>query len=315
VAKRTHARVLWRLAATTLLPLTLGVLTYAGRSRRPIAFALAPSVATRLHSVLHPIFARLPPVVVDSLPDVAWAFALASLLAFVWRDTSSRARTAWLAAGAMLAIGYELAQLARWVPGTFDPKDLFASAAGYAAAIVTADHDRRSSMNVRHVLSAVTLALFALLALGSAANPDADAPAAPQPCSARVDPIRSMALLVVIDINYTFTPKDESGGRTTGRELVLLELNNQGSADGNTFAEPNGQQSNLSMTFTINNDGQDHYTGTVSLDGWGQGHIVNVNKTENTYADPAALLKDLTDGAYDFIRRGWHDPRPECPQN
>src|SRR6266571_1774158 len=91
------------------------------------------------------------------------------------------------------------------------------------------------------------------------------------PCSDPVGGIRNTAIVVVINVNYSYTPQDEQGARSWHRDDVLEELNTQGQADGNTFAEPNGQATNFTFTYTINNDGQDHFTGGLHLGAAGEG--------------------------------------------
>jgi len=137
----------------------------------------------------------------------------------------------------------------------------------------------------------------------------------PAPCLKPVGPIRNVALISLINVNYTYTPKDAEGGRTWHRDDVLSELNSLGVSDGNTFAEPNGQQPNFYFTYSITNDGQDHFTGSLQFSGWGEGNIHNFSKYQYPYASSAVLVKDLTDEAYAFIHGGWHDNRPQCPQN
>lgn len=132
------------------------------------------------------------------------------------------------------------------------------------------------------------------------------------PCNPSVPPIRNVAILSVINVNYSYTPKDLEGGRSWHRGDVLDELNTLGRPDGNSFAEPNGQQPNFHITYTISNDGQDHYTGSVELSGWGQGHVTTINKYQYPYASSAKLVQDLTDEMYQFIHLGWHDARQGC---
>jgi hypothetical protein len=138
---------------------------------------------------------------------------------------------------------------------------------------------------------------------------------APSPCTTPVSPIRNLALLTVINVSYTYTPKDEEGGRSQHRGEILDELNRLGQEDGNTFAEPNGQQTNFYLNYSLSNDGQDHFTGNLELSGWGQGHINTFNRYQYSYASAAKLLTDLTDDAYTFVHLGWHDARPTCPQS
>src|SRR5258708_26683542 len=93
---------------------------------------------------------------------------------------------------------------------------------------------------------------------------------------------------------------------------VVNERNTVGSTDGNSFTEPNGQQTNFIFNFSISNDGQDHFTGGLELRGWGQGLIHNFGPYQYTYASPEKLVRDITDEACGFILRGCHDTRPHC---
>jgi hypothetical protein len=169
---------------------------------------------------------------------------------------------------------------------------------------------RLPSMNLKSICTSVVLLSCVLFAAPIAgAKPRRPAPV---PCSTTVPPIRNHSLLSVINVNYTYKAVDETGGRTWHRDDVLEELNTLGHDDGNTFAEPNGEQPNFYITFTISNDGQDHFTGSVKLEGWAQGYITTINKYQYSYASSAKLVQDLTDEAYKFVHSGWHDGRPEC---
>lgn len=154
--------------------------------------------------------------------------------------------------------------------------------------------------------------LLALGAIAACVPPQQRRRAAPAPCSPTVAPIRNIAILVVININYTYTPEDESSARSSHKDDIIDELNTLGQPDGNTFAEPNGQGTNFTFTYTINNDGQDHFTGGLHFAGWGQGAIHDFGRYQYSYASTDALVKDLTDDAYAFIHDGWHDSRPAC---
>jgi hypothetical protein len=136
---------------------------------------------------------------------------------------------------------------------------------------------------------------------------------APAPCTPVVAPIRNSRLTVVINYNYAYNAKDPAAGRTWHKSDILDYLNQLGRADGNTFAEPNGESVNFYLNYTLNNDGQEHFTGSVSLSGWGQGNITNQYSGQYPYASTAKLTSDLTDKVYAFIRGGWHDSRPNCP--
>lgn len=135
---------------------------------------------------------------------------------------------------------------------------------------------------------------------------------APAPCTASVSPIRYTPIVAVLNFNFTYTPKDANEGRDALRDTALRELNSDGSPDGNSFTQPNGQQQNFTITYSLSNDGQDHYTGSVQLSGWGQGYISTFNRYQSSYTDPLKLTSDLTDDLYVFIHDGWHDSRPQC---
>jgi hypothetical protein len=136
----------------------------------------------------------------------------------------------------------------------------------------------------------------------------------PAPCSTPVAPIHNTSILVLININYSYNIQGVVGDqRSWHRGDVVAELNNLGRGDGNSFSEPNGVEQNFTFTYTLNNDGQDHFTGSLYMAGWGVGWI-HTFSTQYSYADSAAMVKDLTDQAYSFIHGGWHDLRSDCPQ-
>jgi|SRR5487761_71056 len=136
---------------------------------------------------------------------------------------------------------------------------------------------------------------------------------APAPCGPTVAPIRYNNMFVVVDYNYAYTANDSQAGRTWHKGDIIDRLNYLGKADGNTFAEPNGQPVNFYLNYTLSNDGQDHFSGSVNLSGWGQGNITTISLGyPYPYASSSQLTSDLTDKAYEFIHLGWHDTRPAC---
>jgi len=136
---------------------------------------------------------------------------------------------------------------------------------------------------------------------------------APAPCTPVIAPIHNSNLIVVINYNYSYSARDPGAARAWHKSDIIDHLNSLGRADGNTFAESNGQQVNFYLTYTLNNDGQDHFTGSIDLSGWGQGHVTTQYLGQYPYASTAQLTSDLTDKAYAFIHGGWHDSRPNCP--
>jgi hypothetical protein len=135
-------------------------------------------------------------------------------------------------------------------------------------------------------------------------------------CLPAVRPIRNTAIVVLLTIDYAYNAVDETEGRTGHKQDVLDTLDELGSGDGNSFAEPNGEQINFYFNYTLYNDGQDHFTGQLELRGWGwgQGHITTVGLWQ-PYASSDQLIHDLTRQAYGFIQNGWHDNYVGCPTN
>lgn len=122
-----------------LLPLVLGVLAYA--AWRPPDVGIVGWLSRASPGAVRTARGGgaalgLPRVVVGVVPDLAWAFAFGACLALVWRGRAGAQRTAWLAAGFVVALACELGQAWELVPGTFDPLDLLAIAIGYAAGVV-----------------------------------------------------------------------------------------------------------------------------------------------------------------------------------
>jgi hypothetical protein len=138
---------------------------------------------------------------------------------------------------------------------------------------------------------------------------------APAPCNPVVAPIRGVSpIVVVLTYNYAYSAKDPNPA--WHKSDIIGRLNDLGRADGNSFAESNGQAVNFHITYTLQNDGNDHFTGSVDLAGWGVGHVTTISKGyPNPYASSSVLTSDLTDAMYAFIHGGWHDLRPSCPQN
>jgi hypothetical protein len=166
---------------------------------------------------------------------------------------------------------------------------------------------------MRKLVSVGVISLVVLLA-SCGMNFQAQQPAqAPAPCRPPVDPIRNDSDLVVsVQTNFTYTPKDQAVVQSTVPELVLAELNRQGREDGNVWELQNGQQKNFSLRFVFNNNSE-QYTGSVEVAGWGVGHITNIS-TPYPFHDASEMLIYLTDQAYTFPHQGWHDLRPSCPQ-
>ncbi len=126
-------------ALHVVLPLALGTLVYAAYRDRDIHvvswLAQTGAVDAARGTVGR---APLPRLVIGALPDLAWGWAFGAALVLVWRGKALREGMPWLALGALVALGSEIGQAFGVVPGTFDPIDLVAIAAGYAAGAAVA---------------------------------------------------------------------------------------------------------------------------------------------------------------------------------
>ena len=156
--------------------------------------------------------------------------------------------------------------------------------------------------------SASALALVVLLS-GCDCLFDNPTPAprqAPAPSKPRepIQPIHDTRIIISVNINFTYTPKDPAQARTVTPRMILERLNELGRTQNNTFELQNGQQKNFSFDFNINNNNE-QFTGNLSFSGWGAGFIHNFT-TEFPYNNPSKMILDLTDKGYVFIRDGWH---------
>ena len=67
---------------------------------------------------------HVPQWAMYSLPDACWVFSATTSLHCVWAGCRSPAALLWTSVPLTLGLGGELGQLARVVPGTFNPIDL-----------------------------------------------------------------------------------------------------------------------------------------------------------------------------------------------
>ena len=122
-------------------PIILGAGIYSlWRSKRLLVFTWygwlglqAPLLALRanLAGVRH----FLPDFVLYSLPDALWVYSFTFLMQSVWfRHSRSYGRTFWILLPVSLAVGAEIGQFFKVVPGTFDLMDIAGYVAAWAAA-------------------------------------------------------------------------------------------------------------------------------------------------------------------------------------
>lgn len=123
-------------AAVALAALAAGAAVYAARPGAVIVTRwLPPGVRAWARAHLGDALAALPAPVRGVLPDFLWAASLGCVLGLVWRGKPAASARPWLAAGLVLALGWEIGQAFHVIPGTFDPLDLLASLVGYAAGV------------------------------------------------------------------------------------------------------------------------------------------------------------------------------------
>jgi hypothetical protein len=153
-----------RLLLHVAIPLALGgfiYLAWRADDLRVFAWArtcgLGPAVAVIRDRAAHAL-PMVPRFVRYCASDGLWVYAVTSFMAEVWRCGERRPRRLWMAAAPVLALGWELAQLARIVPGTFDLADMLAYALGYLGACATfrgAWRARRIDQPIRSTLLAI----------------------------------------------------------------------------------------------------------------------------------------------------------------
>lgn len=125
-----------RVMLAALLAVVLGGIIYLlFRPVEPVFFQWAshPIIdqwlkAARKVSLVHePV---IPSWIIYSLPNALWAFAYALIIARIWANSTSSLKYIWLASIPLLVVGYELMQLAGWIPGTFCLEDVGFGLAG-----------------------------------------------------------------------------------------------------------------------------------------------------------------------------------------
>jgi len=144
----TDTGLLRRVAVHVLGPLLLGGAVYLlWRTPEPgFVNALRPLGVGRLVDGLRqaaaPLGPYLPAWLLVNLPDGLWTYTLTALVAIIWRRGPARVRRAWLGGVLVFALAFELGQLLRLVPGSFDPVDLCVIGAAWAVALSTLGRER-----------------------------------------------------------------------------------------------------------------------------------------------------------------------------
>lgn len=91
----------------------------------------------RLRAWMHPFRTGLPNVIVFSLPNALWVYAVTAFNVEVWRrQPTSVSKIAWCGIGPLLALAAEIGQWMALVPGTFDIIDLVTIVIATLTAVV-----------------------------------------------------------------------------------------------------------------------------------------------------------------------------------
>ncbi len=129
---RLDGRRLARVLVHVALPLAVGCAIYLLVRPAP---TLAEWTSESIGLDGRPVF-RVRGWARDQLPDAAWAYALTATPLLMWEEGPTVARRAWTTVAVAIAVGWELLQLPRLVPGSFSRGDLIASAGAAVLALV-----------------------------------------------------------------------------------------------------------------------------------------------------------------------------------
>lgn len=77
----------------------------------------------------------IPAPILYSLPDGLWVYSFTALMGFIWfNDSRRKAKSFWTLLPVSLAIGSEIGQFLKLIPGTFDWVDIFFYVAAWVLA-------------------------------------------------------------------------------------------------------------------------------------------------------------------------------------
>lgn len=90
----------------------------------------------------------IPSALLYSLPDALWVYSFTALLQYLWFEhPRCYERTCWTFLPAFLAVGAEIGQFFKIVPGTFDPLDILAYIAAWIVALISVGSLRTKANN------------------------------------------------------------------------------------------------------------------------------------------------------------------------
>jgi len=97
-------------------------------------------------SKMAPIKEILPSYIIYTLPTTLWLFSGLMTFDLIWREDSKN-KNLWLFVFFIFAIGSELLQAVKIVPGTFDSLDLLSMAVAGGVAILIINNSNRKTTN------------------------------------------------------------------------------------------------------------------------------------------------------------------------
>jgi len=129
---------LCRLLLHVGLPLLIGGLIYLAWRSPTLTMFRWLNVAGVTVQPLREAVAIFPPpadLIVFSLPNALWGYALVSFFCLLWKHQYDLAARIWIAAACTLALAAEIGQAVHIVPGTFDPLDQLTAMAAICVAL------------------------------------------------------------------------------------------------------------------------------------------------------------------------------------
>jgi hypothetical protein len=89
-----------------------------------------------IRETVSPVKKFLPEWVIVALPNGLWVYAMTICMGEIWLWEKSDFKYLWLCVGLYLGISSEVGQAFGFVPGFFDPVDLFFYSSGFVIAIL-----------------------------------------------------------------------------------------------------------------------------------------------------------------------------------
>ena len=134
-----------------VLPIWVGGVIYLILRQGPIPFvdvirdSLFRGEGPFWQPVPLPLVHALPTWFSTSLPDALWCYACVSLALICWREGPRFFKAFWLGVALTLALGFELGQWLRIIPGTFCTLDITLSVVAASLAILVVRRSRTGS--------------------------------------------------------------------------------------------------------------------------------------------------------------------------